>query len=312
MPLSKEENVVCNLCGANDYRVVYPKLRDASDTPLHEKYSASKGVLCTDQIVQCNKCSLVYINPRPTADLIVSACKKGKDETYVSQEKARLKTFSKELALIHNNAQKGKLLDIGCAAGYFVKIAQSHGWEVEGIEPNKWLCNYGNKKFGLSNKAITLEKAKFKIERFDVVTLWDVIEHVPDPIVTLKNVHRVLKPKGHIVLSTPDFDSIFSKMFRRRWWFLLSHHLFYFTPLTIKKMLFKSGFRVIKIKKHWQYMEIGYMIRMMKNLNKGFFLGSVFDLFEKVLNRVKLNNFMIPYYAGQMDIVARKTKRKQI
>lgn len=300
------ENIKCNLCGNDDYTVIYPAIKSATEVPIESRYSAAKGVPCADQVVRCKHCSLVYINPRPRSDTIIDAVSAGEDEVYVSQPKGRMVTFEKGLELLHKYAKPGKLLDVGCAAGFFVNVAKKAGWDARGVEPNTWLCEFGNKTYGLSNLPMTLDKAKFAPNTFDVVTLWDVFEHMPDPRSQLKIVNKVMKPDGILIVSYPEWGSIQRKASGRKWWFLLSHHLFYFDKKTISRMLREEGFSVLKTKMHWQQLQLGYMMTMFHKLNEKSIAGKIAGVCEKVLKLTRTYNLKIWYYAAQTDLVARK------
>ncbi|MBN2251417.1 MAG: class I SAM-dependent methyltransferase [Candidatus Altiarchaeota archaeon] len=305
----KEETYVqCNLCGGNDYVVVHEKLTPREAVEITEKYSAAKGVLCTDQVVRCRDCGLVYINPRLEGSAIVEACSLGDDKVYVSQEEGRLNTFRKGLKFVEGYAKKGKLLDVGCAAGFFLKVAKDAGWDVKGVEPNKWLGDYGRGKFGVDVFTGTLHEASFDAGSFDLVTMWDVLEHMPDPKAGLREANRVLKNGGILVVSYPDYGSIFSKVLGRRWWFFLSHHLYYFTPKTLERMLEDSGFEMVKKKRHTQSLKIGYMINMAKNLGGSKSAILLFGSIHGALRLTGLDRLQVVYYASQKDVVARKVK----
>lgn len=303
---NSEEYIRCNLCGADDYKIIYKKIDNTEKVSLLDKFSAAKGFLCTDQIVRCNECGLVYINPRTKSDIIIDSTSKGDDEKYVSQEKGRMETFEKELKWLNKYTKKGRLLDVGCAAGFFLNVAKKAKWDAQGVEPNKWLANHGKENYGLKVFAGTLEDAEFKDEEFEVITLWDVIEHMPDPNGSLKEINRIMKPGGTLVVSTPDYSSIFAKIFGRKWWFLLSHHLFYFTPRTMKMMLEQNGFKVKVKKLHWQKLNLQYMIDMVKHLSKSKLVHKGHKTLSSVFKLFKLHKLEIPYYASQIDIIAVK------
>ena len=296
-----EEHIVCNLCGKNEYSIIYKKIDTPLEVPLTDKFSAAKGILSTDQIVRCNNCSFVYTNPRIKADLMLSSCAQGDDEVYVSQEEERKKTFQEGIAWIKNkvpfsssSSQKPVLLDVGCAAGFFLAVARDSGFEPYGVELNSWLADYGRKKFGLSHVTSgTLDTARLSANMFDYVTMWDVLEHVPDPSATLYELHRITKSSGHIVISYPDYSSIFAKIFGRRWWFLLSHHIYYFTPTTMEKILTKNGFTVVTDKMHWQKLKIVYMLDMFVKLNKNPVVRAPFSFCSFVLKKLGLENLSV-------------------
>lgn len=305
-----EEHISCDLCGADDYTIIHRKIEEPLEIPLHEKFSAAKGVLSTDQIVQCKQCGLVYTNPRIKAEIILDSCSQGDDTVYISQEEGRKKTFQEELRWIKNTThptEKEKILDVGCAAGFFLTVAQENNFEPYGVELNAWLADYGRKKFNLTHITTgTLEKAKFRDGFFDYVTLWEVLEHVPHPMQTLQEINRITRKKGYLIISYPDYSSIFAKIFGRRWWFLLSHHIYYFTPKTMKQMLEKAEYTIIEDKMHWQMLKLVYMLDMFVKLNKSIFVQFPFKSALWLLKAIGLRNLGVLYYAGQRDVIAQK------
>ena len=302
----KKEFVKCNLCGADDYAVVREGKQDALGP--RDIYSSSKGVMSQDRIVRCKRCGLAYVNPRFRSDVITDAYAEAEDEVYISQAENRMATFRKGMGLIEQRTglKKGRILDVGCAAGFFLKAAKERGWQADGVEPNKWLVQYGNEEFGLRMKATTLKGAKFPSNSFDVVTMWDVLEHTTDPMGELKEARRVLKKGGYLLVNIPDSDSTFARVFGTRWWFVLSVHLYYFTSRTLRAMLEKGGFRVALKKRYFQTLELGYLIRMLKHLAKNP-LGSIAsDTMNSAAGVLGVRKFPVTYYAGQTLFLARK------
>ncbi|MDD5650614.1 MAG: class I SAM-dependent methyltransferase [Candidatus Nanoarchaeia archaeon] len=294
------ETIKCNLCGNPEFKIIHKGLKD-ENVDLTKKYASSSNVIGNDQIVQCTHCGLKYVNPRLTDKEIVTGYSEGSDELFVSQAKGRELTFKKSLKLIEKYSPKGKILDVGTAGGSFLKVAKDNGWQVEGIEPNKWLCDWGNKNYGIKIKQGTIFNHKFKKDEFDVVTLWDVLEHVTDPKKTLEEVNKIMKKNGLLVVNYPDIGSSVSKLMGKRWIFLLSVHLFYFDKITIKKMLNTTGFDVIKIKKHYQRLALGYLVYRMQAYNK-----FLYKIGKAIVNILHLNNLLIPYWLGQTLVLARK------
>ena len=145
------EDVKCNLCGADDYKIlIKSKYEKQRYDDLIDKFRSSGDETLIDQVVQCKKCGLIYINPRLKSEDIVKGYSEGEDENFVSQAKGREITFEKNLKLIEKYYKvKGKILDIGTAGGTFLHVAKKHGWDVYGIEPNKWLCKWGKEKYGI-------------------------------------------------------------------------------------------------------------------------------------------------------------------
>lgn len=297
------EYVRCNLCGADDYSVVYEARYDLeTDKDLAKKFRSSGDEFLIDRVVKCNICGLVYVNPRLKSELIIQGYSVGSDEAFVSQAKGRELTFEKGLSLIHNyRVPPGKLLDIGTAGGSFLYVAKKRSWEVYGCEPNKWMCNWGKKHYGIDIKQGTLFDQKYKSNFFDVVTLWDVLEHTPNPNRVLKECNRILKEKGLIVVNYPDIGSLIAKVMKRKWVFLLSVHLFYFTKKTIRDMLETNGFRIIKIKPHIQTLSLGYLLFRLRKYSP-----ALSKLGQNLALQLKIEHIQIPYWLGQTLVVAEK------
>jgi 2-polyprenyl-3-methyl-5-hydroxy-6-metoxy-1,4-benzoquinol methylase len=242
------------------------------------------------------------LNPRLRGDVVIEGYSEGSDEMFVSQVAGRERTFAKSLREIEKlYPQRGRLLDVGTAGGSFLSVAKKAGWDVAGCEPNRWLCEWGNKHYGLKIKPGTIFDMKLQDISFDVLTLWDVLEHTPDPKATLKECSRVLKPGGMLVVNYPDISSLIARLMGRRWVFLLSVHLYYFTPETLRKMLEELGFRVIKRRVHWQTLELGYILFRMEA-----YLKPIAKAAGWVVGKLGLAHFQIPYWMGQVLVIAQK------
>ena len=240
------EYTPCNLCGADDgdADILYeadPEKIPKTKERFEEIYSSSSAEVFYERLVRCRHCGLIYISPRPRRKLITGGYSSAEDEQYVSQEKGRLITFRNCLKTVKQLSPGGRLLDIGAAAGMFVKVAQDAGYEACGVEPSVWMSNFAKERYGVTVFPGVLEDARFDDASFDIVTMWDVLEHVPDPMATLREVKRILKPGGFLVVNYPRIDDPLAKIFGRKWWFLLSVHLFYFTPKTLLSYMEKLG-----------------------------------------------------------------------
>lgn len=298
------EKINCNICEKNDYEIIYPSLYTDKDNVV-ELFKSSGDEPSKDQIVKCKNCGLIYVNPRIQPEKIIEGYSEGSDEKFISQAEGREKTFTRSLKIIEKYVPKGKLLDIGTAGGSFLAAAKKRGWQVFGIEPNKWLCDWGKKNYGIEIKQGTLEKNNFEPGTFDLVTLWDVLEHVPDPTDTLTRVNKLLKTNGTLVVNYPDIGSSVAQLMKRKWVFILAVHLFYFTPTTIRKLLEKCGFEVILIKKHWQTLQLGYLASRFEPYSK-----LVCKIATKTVKTLKLADVQFPYWLGQTFVLAKKKVEK--
>lgn len=297
------ESVPCNLCGADDFEIVYPpRYSEARPDEILKTFRSSGDEVLLDQLVRCKKCGLQYLNPRLKADVVLEGYGAGSDETFISQAAGRERTFAKSLKFIEQfHPQRGRLLDVGTAGGSFLAVAKRSGWDVAGCEPNRWLCEWGNKHYGLNIVPGTIFDMKLPEAAFDVVTLWDVLEHTPVPKAVLKECARVLKPAGLLVVNYPDIHSSIARLMGRRWVFLLSVHLYYFTSETLKAMLNQVGFRQIARRTHWQTLELGYILFRMEA-----YLGGLARLLGRIVKALRLSRLQIPYWMGQMLVIAEK------
>jgi SAM-dependent methyltransferase len=141
----------------------------------------------------------------------------------------------------------GRILDIGCATGAFLLAMQMHGrWQVNGVELNDKVARIACERYGLEVFAGTLEEARFPAAHFDAVTLWDVLEHLHDPMSSLREIHRILKPGGIVVLRVPNLRSWDAHLFGEYWaGFDAPRHLYVFTPQMMNELLARSGFTVL-------------------------------------------------------------------
>lgn len=202
----------------------------------------------------CETCSLVFTHPRHTSTAISHT----NDLLYDSNDEqtSRLAIYDKEygrakkhIKEIQNYVSPGKLLDVGCSYGICVKVASDMGFLASGIEPAKGAAIYAKKILHVPVFQGTLEKAHFKKNSFDVVTLYDVLEHIPTIKPFLQEVRKILKPDGILVVQSPNIQSFAAEILKTHWnWLLIPHHLWHFTPASLSYVLTHEGFSVIETK----------------------------------------------------------------
>ena len=257
------EHVRCNLCRADDGVVRYPS------TIKEGKSGDWRAFRCTHSgygrhytIVQCQQCGLVYTDPRPDGHDIVETYQAVEDLLYLEEREGRVLTFERHLKPLERltGPPNGRpLLDVGCYAGVFVEIAARHGWDAWGVEPSRWAVEQAQAR-ELHVVQGTLETADLPEATFDVVTMWDVIEHVTDPLGTLQRVHQLLKPGGLLVVHTIDIDSLFARLMGSRWPWLMEMHIYYFSRRTLQTMLERCGFQVLSDRPQGRYLRLGYLM----------------------------------------------------
>ena len=211
------------------------------------------------QIYQCQKCQLVSaakeifngrLSPQALARLKTKEYQKKTKkwhQAYLQEKDSLLARFDKRLQEIEKRKKPGKILDIGCAAGFFLESAQKHGWQVYGIDTNKEAINHCQKLVESSRLFQgTLEKANFKPNFFDVITLFEVLEHMPDLQAFLAETKRILKPQGLLALNVPNRAGVVSRLLGQHWFdYKRLQHLYFFSPQTLKMVLKKNDFKII-------------------------------------------------------------------
>lgn len=296
------ESVPCNLCGSEDLETIYDARKDLERDPaLADKFRASSDELLTQPLVRCRRCALLFVNPRVSSGPMLDGYASGDDHAYVSQMASRVRTFARTIRHVNRlRPGKGRLLDVGTAAGAFLKAAQDDGWEVTGIEPNEWLADWGRTEYGVTIHVGSIDEVSLAPASFDVVALWDVIEHTPDPLHVLRRAHALLMPGGLLIVNYPDIGSWIARAMGRKWPFLSSVHLYYFTRNTIRMALDRAGFEPIEIRPHLQRLKLGYVV------SRGMVVSPALSrLGTQAVSALGLGGREVPYWLGQTFVAAR-------
>lgn len=143
--------------------------------------------------------------------------------------------------------RRGRLLDIGCGTGWLLSLMRRLGWEVAGVEPSAEAAVVAQERFGLQVFIGALEEAMFKNDTFDAITMQHVFEHLTDPVGTLNECFRVLRPGGQIVIVTPNVESLAHKIFKRSWLEVAPPwHTYLWSPRALGSCIEKIGFTTVK------------------------------------------------------------------
>jgi SAM-dependent methyltransferase len=246
---------------------------------------------------------MVYISPRLDAQLIQGGYEAVEDPVFVAQNPQRIKTFSRSveslLARTGLSPKDKRLLDVGCAGGAFPVAARAFGFEVAGVEPSQWLSAYARREYGLDVRQGILQPGMFPDHSFDVISLWDVIEHVPDPHSTFTLIRSLLKPDGFLWVNYPDIGSLAARLMGWKWPFWLSVHLHYYRRPTIARQIEGAGFEIAFMQPHWQQLRLGYVMQ------RAHAIAPVLMPVKKIVQTCGLSNVPFTYNMGQTMVVAK-------
>ncbi len=238
------ERVNCDLCGADDAE------------PLLEEKDRLHHIEGTFTLVRCRQCGLMYLNPRPTPEEMVRyypqeympytpACDHPSPLLRLDRRYGQVK---RRRAVIARAGKPGRILDVGCAAGLFLDEMRRAGWESYGVEINEQAARYGQERLGLNISVGTLREAAFPDRFFNVVTLWNVLEHLHRPQETLTEIARITRPDGWLIVTIPNPDSIEARLFGPCWlgWDA-PRHLYIYTQETLGRALERAGFTPVEV-----------------------------------------------------------------
>lgn len=294
----------CPGCGQNDFEVLFESNMEPDDFNVlfdysmeeHDSQEGVEGYLVPGKEwgrhVKCKNCHLIYMNPMEEASKTNEYYFKAKNTHAPTIRESYLRTAKSQVHLIQKYASGTNLLDIGCAQGFFLFSASQAGYTAKGIEISQDAAEYARMEFGLDVEAKPFEELRFADNHFDVVTLWQVLEHVPYPLVILREVHRILKPGGLLVVSTPNIEGIPAKILRKRWWDIKRLHINQFTTKTLTEILQNGGFKNISSVSYRGFVSLSILLTMMlKYLNAYERLKALFNpnsILGKVLNKIML------------------------
>jgi 2-polyprenyl-3-methyl-5-hydroxy-6-metoxy-1,4-benzoquinol methylase len=250
----------CYLCHGRELTLRFPARGEAAPDPDPSAYACTSfGHRSHGPIWGCSRCGFLQQWPVPEAGRLLDAYGAVEDPLYLAEKENRYLTFRKALGVL-GPADERRLLDVGAYCGYFVDVARAAGFAAEGIELSRWAVEQA-RAAGLPVANETLEERARRGGRYDVLTLWDVIEHMPDPRAELAAAHRLLAPGGRIHVSTIDAASPVSRLLGARWPWLMDMHLVYFDRVTLPMLLEETGFRVLSRRSYTHTVSADYLLR---------------------------------------------------
>lgn len=261
-------------------------------------------------VVRCKECGLDFLSPRlqekDTFEFYKgleyyapSHARQGYDD-YLDLRDAWVKTFRRRLKHISAYKKSGRILDIGCGPGFFLEAAEQVGYDdVWGIDPSDYIVGVAQEKFGEKIIHGTVENKELEEASFDILTAFDVFEHIYRPVEFVDRVHTLLREDGIFAFTTPDPRSLLATLFGKEWVsFKMPEHVFYWSPKTTRKIL-GDKFEILEIRRAGQYATASFLFRRLFQINTD--TQGPLRAFLSFLTKVKL-------YAdnGSITVVARK------
>jgi SAM-dependent methyltransferase len=296
--VEKQKNTrSCRLCRATDYEYLF------QTRPVYNNVS-----LMEYDVVRCRRCTLIYVIPDPPiedieklyqgADYLEELFQDQRWQNWIIRTR-----WTPILEQIEKFCGVGKMLDVGCSDGLFLKVAKDRGWKAHGIDINKASSEAAWEKYKVPVKVASVDNMDWPDGFFDVVRMSNILEHLVDPMSALMKVQRTIRPGGLISVDVPNFDlnvyelvskipsrKLFNRLVRFFGWVDPPHHLQSWSSITLRKALALTEFEPV-----WQFAHSHIMLYI-PNYRKGWLGSKLFSLPLRVMGSGML-----------IDMLGRKT-----
>lgn len=229
-----------------------PLCTGGHSTLLHRLSDPSRRVEGVFELRRCSNCELVYVTPRPCDDALARLYD---EDFYFSTGWSYAALASCVIELIQTrrrlrverHVRPGRLLDVGSGGGRFVHHMAKHGWDATGVDFSPAALAFARRiDSGARFVQGSLADCEFPAGRLDVITMWQVLEHIAEPQPLLERCRRLLAPGGMFVAAVPNIEGLSSRLAGERWWGLdVPRHLVHYSPVTLNRALERVGFRVL-------------------------------------------------------------------
>ena len=242
------ENTSCLFCGESESVLLYPEtpgIQELDPQPFYQPNHPASGHFA---ITRCKKCGLVRSSQRDDAALRTQLSQQ-QEENNQADIRAWKSTYQQRAKLLSRKTiPGGALLDINCGTGLFTAEMMRKGWQAVGIDSSDWAASQARELAPWAQFFVSpVETAIFPASSFDVITFWDGLEHVDNPKKILERLTSWLEQGGLLLMVLPDITSLQSRLMGPRWPSLLRQHIWYFSPVTIKRLLDEQGYELVSI-----------------------------------------------------------------
>ncbi len=295
--------IPCENCHSLFQLELYPRKESTeNDSKVYQCTSMGHGV--HGQIIKCLECGLIFNETRHNPKDILDLYKEVEDESYIQNIEARFQTFRHNFKKIEKYLpSKGRHLDVGSYCGVSLKVAKEFGLNSLGLEPSKWASKYACEVMEENTIQGTIYDLPVETGSFDVISMWDVLEHLVHPIDDLNQIHSRLNPNGIFLFSTICIDRWYPRILKDKWPWIMDMHLYYFTQKSIKQILQKTGFDLIHQQNYTHIITLAYFFEKLSAL--GIPLAKQL---HRLISKTFLKNCMIPFSFGDVQLfVCKKT-----
>lgn len=283
----------CRFCKANSLKLVFTKNDQAQKKDTNLFACTNCGFGKHGDIDFCKNCKIYYVDEKISQKQISTYYEVAQDPQYFAEQSARARTFKHYLNRLKK--YKGNLLDIGTNTGLFVMLAQDASWEAQGLEPNRWAVKYAKEHYKIKLINKPFENNIFPKASFNVITMWDVIEHFTNPVSEIERVFKYLKSGGIFAFSTVDPDSLLAKAMGTKWPWYMEMHKVFFSQNSARYYLQKAGFKKIIFMPHFRFLSLGYLSSRLAAINVRMSM-----LVQKLVKYLGLSKIVVPYYANDL------------
>lgn len=253
----------CNLCGATEYELWAPGNLGGRRPQRFSQYA------WYDDVYRCRRCGLLAQRRRHDRREIIDLLK---SELYLDEAIGPLniaekhEQFSTLISIMRGfgNLSGATVLDVGANTGVFLDCLRPLVGRVAGLEPSAEAAAEARSRSGLDVRDGVIADTKYPGGAFDIITMWDVVEHLYDPMGDLSRVRDWLRPGGRIFISTHDIGSLLARLSGSRYPMLMYQHFYHFTPATLGGMLSRAGYRVMGTRRFFKSWSCAYLFHLIE------------------------------------------------
>jgi len=221
-------------------------------------------------VVECEDCGLRSLSPMPTLDHMIEINEETVHPFFnacLEDEESYRTYFEPKLNALQRAQPNGRLLDVGCGAGFFLDAARTRGYDVSGVDLSPVPAAHARDKLGLDVRVDSLYGLKAPAAKFDAVTIFQTIEHDPNPDALCAELYRIIRPGGVLMVTTPAADGFVARVMGRRWFgYRNVEHVSFFSQDSLRHALEEAGFEIELLEiEHGKKLSMKYVFNRLIN-----------------------------------------------